>query len=240
MNKVAVITGANQGLGREIAIKLAQQKYLVVLVARTEKLLATTVADIKLAGGEAAYYVCDISEQQQVIGLANQVRKTYKVIEVLVNNAGIWTDDDLEKSNQSKKELAIKTNLLGQIYMCEAFLPLLDQSHTNRVMMTLSTSGVIGIPAGDNTNWKTYGASKWGLKGYTQAMKESLRATNTQVIEFYPGGFDSNLYANAHRPNAHDQPWMMKTADVADIAVFALTRPDDVYIEQVVVSKGRH
>lgn len=240
MNNVAVITGASQGLGKEIALKLAQLNYEVVLVARTEKLLAATMAEITAAGGKAAYYLCDISDQQQVINLANQVKIDYETIDVLVNNAGVWTDDSLEQNDLSKKELALKTNLLGQIYVCEAFLPLLNQSHTNRILMTLSTAGVAGIPAGDNTNWKTYGATKWGLKGYTQALKESLRATNTQVIEFYPGGFDSNLYENAHRPNAHAQPWMMKTADVADIAVFALTRPGDVYMEQIVASKGKH
>lgn len=240
MKKTAIITGASQGLGKEIALKLAKLNYQVVLVARTEKLLAAAVAEITSIGGTAAYYVCDISDQQQVISLADQIKAEYEFIDVLVNNAGIWTDDELEKKDQSKKELALKTNLLGQIYVCEAFLPLLDQSRTNRILMTLSTSGVTGIPAGDNTNWKTYGATKWGLKGYTRAMKESLRSTNTQVIEFYPGGFDSNLYENAHRPNAHAQPWMMKVADVADIAVFALTRPDDVYMEQIVASKGTH
>lgn len=240
MNKVAVITGASQGLGKEIAIKLAQLNYQVVLVARTQELLIATVAQINSAGGKAAYYLCDISDQQQVISLADQVKTDYGFIDVLINNAGIWTDDSLEQDDSARKEIALKTNLLGQIYVCEAFLPLLNQSHTNRILMTLSTAGVVGIPAGDNTNWKTYGATKWGLKGYTQALKESLRSTNTQVLEFYPGGFDSNLYENADRPNAHAQPWMMKTADVADIAVFALTRPDDVYMEQIVASKGKH
>ena len=113
----------------------------------------------------------------------------------------------------------------------------MSTSGVSRILNVISTAGVEGIPAGDNTAWKTYGASKWGFKGYTNALRESLRGKQIQVMQFFPGGFESNLYESAQRDNPHNQPWMMKTEDVADIVVFALTRPDDVYMEQIVVSK---
>ena len=77
------------------------------------------------------------------------------------------------------------------------------------------------------------------MVGYTQALRESLRDTNIKVIQYFPGGFESNLYENAGRENSHNQPWMMKTEDVAEIILFALTRPKDVYMEKIVVSKKR-
>jgi len=67
--------------------------------------------------------------------------------------------------------------------------------------------------------------------------KQELLETKIKVSAFYPGGFDSMLYEKAKRPNPHHQPWMMKTEDIADIVIFMLTRPEDVVIENLIVSK---
>jgi NADP-dependent 3-hydroxy acid dehydrogenase YdfG len=70
-------------------------------------------------------------------------------------------------------------------------------------------------------------------------LKDSLAADGikVKVTGFYPGGFDSNLYENANRPDAHSQPWMMQTEDVADALIFCLTRPADMLVEKLVVTK---
>ncbi|MBU0570103.1 SDR family NAD(P)-dependent oxidoreductase, partial [Patescibacteria group bacterium] len=124
----------------------------------------------------------------------------------------------------------------GHIVVTEEMLPFLNKKESI-VFNVISTAGVGDIPSGKNTLWKSYGASKCGMVGYTHALRESLRDTNTKVIQYFPGGFESNLYENAGRANLHNQPWMMKTDDVAEIIIFTLTRPRDVYIEKIVVSK---
>ncbi len=235
--KTAVITGASQGLGRVLALKLAQQQYQVLLIARSPELLSEVVAEITASGGRASHFVCDLTDLVQVTTTVQQIQKKSPQLEILINNAGIWTDDALETTQPEQRAAALNTNLLGQINLTEQLLPALTQTQVTRILNVISTAGVEGIPAGNNTAWKTYGASKWGFKGYTSALRESLRETSIQVLQFFPGGFDSNLYENAGRSNPHHQPWMMKTEDVADVAIFALTRPDDVYMEQVVVSK---
>lgn len=132
---------------------------------------------------------------------------------------------------------AIKTNMLGQIQFTEEVLPYLMKKGQGVIFNVISTAGVSDIPSGNNAMWKSYGASKWGLAGYTHALRESLRETKIKVIQYFPGGFESNLYENAGRENPHNQSWMMKTEDVAEIVRFVLTRPEDVYMEKIVVSK---
>ena len=233
--KIAVVTGGSQGLGKEIAKQLVQQNYYVILLARTEKYLKQTTAEI---GSNSSYFICDITNSKQIKTVFAQIKKKHSHIDLLVNNAGVWTDDSLQKGNPKKMYQAIQTNLLGHIHVTEACLGLLKTNKTTRILNVISTSAVIGIPSGDNRNWKTYGASKWGFKGYSNALRESLRNTKIQVIQFFPGGFESNLYERAKREKPHNQPWMMKTKDVAEIAVFSITRPDDVYIEELVASKS--
>jgi len=76
------------------------------------------------------------------------------------------------------------------------------------------------------------------MTGFTKALRDSLKDTKIKVTGFHPGGFDSGLYESAGRQNPHSQPWMMKAADLADIIVFALTRPDDMMMERIIVSKA--
>ncbi len=232
--KTAIITGGSQDLGKSIAKKLIEHDYQVILLARREELLKQAVTEI---GDRASYYPCDISIRQQVNQVFDQISAKHKEIDLLVNNAGVWVDDDIEKNIPEKMEQAVKTNLLGPIYVTQACLPLLKRDRISRIFNVLSSAGVLGIPSGNNTDWKTYGASKWGAKGYTHALREDLRESNIQVLQFFPGGFESNLYENADRDDPHNQPWMIDTDKVADIVIFAITQPEDVYMEQIVATK---
>lgn len=209
----------------------------MILLARSKALLSQLADEITKAGGTASYYVCDITDHRAVKLLAKDLAKKGVGVDVLVNNAGIWVDADIQQTDPDRIIKTLETNIAGHIYVTESLLPLMPQDRVSRILNVVSTAGVEGIPAGNNTAWKTYGASKWGFRGYTNALRESLRGKPIQVMQFFPGGFESDLYENAHRKNAHHQPWMMKTEDVADIIIFALTRPDDVYMEQIVVSK---
>jgi len=236
-NKTVVVTGASQGLGAVTAKKIADKGAHVILLARREEFLKNIQSDIQDDGGEASYYVCDIRDLDRVEKVAQQIIKESGSIDILINNAGVWTDDELEKEKPSLRKEAFDTNVLGHINVIEQFLPHLKERKEAIIFNVISSAAVSDISSGDNTNWKSYGASKWGMKGYTHALRKSLRGTTIKVMQYFPGGFESNLYENANRENPHNQHWMMKTEDVADIILFALTRPSDVYMEKIVVSK---
>lgn len=233
-DKVVVITGASEGLGEVLAKKISQSGAKVVLVARSEEKLKKLTEEI----GESAYYfVCDITRLESVKKTVLDVKKAFGRIDVLLNNAGMWTDDSIEEKNPEKRQEAFNTNALGTIQMTEEVLPLMKGINGGYIFTVISTSGDMLNTASDNRFWKTYGATKWALTGYTKALRDSLQDTKIHVTSFFPGGFDSNLYENAKRENPHNQPWMMKMDDIADVVLFCLTRPEDMTIESLVVTK---
>lgn len=235
--KNILITGASTGLGKELSFQLAKTGSNLILLARTVDKLENLTNSIRSSGGNAHFYACDLKNEYEVNEVITIIASEHKTIDVLINNAGIWTDDELEQKGATSRLSTLETNILGQIHITEAMLPILKKQKHAIIFNVISSAGVADIPAGDNRIWKTYGASKWGFTGYTQALRESLRDTSIKVIQFFPGGFESDLYENAGRDNAHNQPWMMQTKDVAEIVVFALNRPDDVYMEKIVVTK---
>lgn len=233
-NKVVIITGASQGLGEAIACKAAKEGAKVALVARTEKLLEKVKKAIEKDGGEAEYFVCDIRKIENIKSTIGKIVMRFGSIDILVNNAGIWTDDEIEKNNPEQAKLALDTNVLGNIWMTKEILPIMKKQNRGYVFNIISTSG---LSDWDNTGWQTYGATKWAMAGFTKSLKDSLKGTKIKVTGFFPGGMDTNIFENAGKENYHNLPWMMKKEDVVDIIVFALTRPDEILIENIVVTK---
>ncbi len=236
-NKVVVITGGGSGLGRFVGIKVSELGARVALVARTEKELKIVKDLIKKDNGFAEYFICDISNIKEVKNTVMKIFHKFKNIDILVNNAGIWTDEDLETNDPNLRRKVLETNALGSIQFTYEILPYFQKKNEGYIFNVISTAGVSDTPSGNNSLWKTYGASKWAITGFTKALRDSLKDTKIRVTAFHPGGFDSMLYEKAKRSNPHNQPWMMKTEDIADIVIFALTRPKDVLMERIVVSK---
>ena len=232
--KIVVITGASQGLGKTVATKLVKDGAIVALVAHDKDKLDQVAIEL---GEKAHAYQCDISDAKQVRQTTKKILDDFDKIDILINNAGIWTDEELEKADPDRRKKVFEVNALGTIEFTKAFEPTFRKQNNGHILNVISTAGDSSTSAGDNTLWQTYGASKWALAGFTRAFKDSLTGTDIKVTGFYPGGFESNLYENAKRTNAHDQPWMMQTNDIADALIFCLTRPADVVIEKLVVTK---
>jgi short-subunit dehydrogenase len=235
-DRIVVITGASEGLGKIVAMRLAAEGAKVILVAHNESKLDEVSQAI---GENARAYVCDVSVADQVRKTAQQILNDFGRIDVLVNNAGIWTDEELEKDDPDRRRKAFEVNTLGTIEFIKAFEPSFRVQNSGHVLNVISTGGTNDTSSGDNTRWQSYGATKWALAGFTRALKDSFTTdgVKVKVTGFYPGGFDSNLYENADRPDPHKQPWMMQTDDVADALIFCLTRPTDVLIEKLVLTK---
>ena len=232
--KTVVITGASQGLGKAVASKLVADGAIVALVAHNKDKLDQVATEL---GEKAHAYQCDISDAAQVRQTAKRILDDFSKIDILINNAGVWTDEELEKTDPNRRKKVFEVNALGTIEFAKAFEPTFRAQNNGHILNVISTSGDSSTSSGDNTLWQTYGASKWALAGFTRAFKDSLAGTKIKVTGFYPGGFESNLYENAQREDAHNQPWMMQTNDVADALIFCLTRPADMLVEKLVVTK---
>lgn len=187
-DKICVITGASSGFGRDLALEIAAKGGTVVGVARREEKLKQLVED--LGGKPHSYAVCDISDLEQIRGLASTLKRSVGQIDVLINNAGIPSSGKLEQARSENIERVIRTNLLGPIWCTKELLPLLRNApKTTRapvVVNIASMAGRIALPrSGD------YAAAKFGLIGFTESTWADLNELGIKTMAVCPGLADT-------------------------------------------------
>ena len=170
-DKVIVVTGASQGLGRALSVKLSGMGAKVAVVARNEKLLYEVRQQLKAEGGEVEMFMCDVTNISQVNETVKAIEKKMGTIDILVNGAGIWTTDKFEDSKPELIESAFKVNSIGPIYFTKAVLPIFRKNNHGHLFFVISKAG-LDIP--DNKDWPTYAATKWAVTGYARALKYAL------------------------------------------------------------------
>lgn len=232
-DKVIIITGASQGLGKELSHQLAKLGAKLALISRTKADLDKVKEGAIKLGATAESFVCDVTNQHQVNKAVSDIEKRFGTIDVLVNGAGIWTTDEFEEKRPELIEQSFKVNSMGPIYFTKAVLPLFKKNNHGHLLNVISKAGT---DISDNKDWPTYTATKWAITGYTKALAYALADTKIKVSAFYPAGFESNIFETAGEKDAHNQSWMMRTEDVAKAIVFMLNTPDDLQVKAVEVS----
>lgn len=228
-NKTVLLTGGTQGLGSMLAKELAAQGAKVIVLARR--------ADVATDNAHIEYHQVDVSDYKQVRQLADLLAGT--AIDILINNAGVWTTNDLEQQTPSRRAEAVGTNLLGVITVTDSFLPHLLAAAQPQILFVNSVAGTLGF-GGEGPQWATYNATKWGVKGYMMSLKTREDLKKIKIGAIYPGGFESNIYENAKdgtEGQYHNQPWMMETKTVSDAVLFILQQPKDANIDELVLTK---
>jgi NAD(P)-dependent dehydrogenase (short-subunit alcohol dehydrogenase family) len=181
-DKVALVTGASKGLGKAMAIALADAGAKVALVSRDEKLLADTASIIAAQQGEAGVFAFDVSDEAQVATLEKRVSARFGRIDILVNNAGInirkpVTDFTLEEWNRVQN-----TNVTSAFLMCRAFVPHLKGRGYGRIINLTSMMSHVSLPGRT-----AYSASKAALLGFTKSLALELAPDAITVNGISPG-----------------------------------------------------
>ncbi|MDR1696838.1 MAG: SDR family oxidoreductase [Rickettsiales bacterium] len=222
-DKKVLITGGSEGLGFAIAKKCAGLGARVTILARNEQKLAAAAAQIG-----CDYIKCDITNPADCRAVFDAAGD----IDILVNNAGVWSDDKSESKDIAIIQQTMDVNLTGAIYLTELFLPAFKQRGNGTIFFTNSSAG---WKFGNDPVARAYSASKWGLRGYAEALEAYLKPTKIKVISLYPGGMNTDMFEKSgwEKSTAHDQPWQANVDKVADAAVFALNTPDDINIGTV-------
>lgn len=227
-NKVAVITGASDGLGKQVALKLAKEGVQLALVARNEeKLNEVKKTCLELGSPKANIYPCDISDSKQVGDVVRQIEVDFAEVQILLNVAGIWQKMNLlEDVSVEEIDSVINIDLKGMIYMTRLMLPILKRQKEAAIINDSSKSGVTAQPG-----QSVYSAAKWGVAGFTNVLKEDLKNTQVKVAALYQGGTNTELFNKA---GEHlDQAKFIKTEDLADILIFMLYRPSNIWINDI-------
>jgi hypothetical protein len=182
-DKVVIITGASSGFGEEAARLFAQAGCRVVLAARRLDRLQKLAGEIQSAGGEAIAIPMDVTSRADVDLMVTSAIDLYGRIDILFNNAGFGRLDWLENLDAARDiETQVNVNLLGVIQVTRAVLPyMLKQAHGHIINMS-SVAGWIAIPM-----YSIYAATKFGVRGFTDALRREVSPFGIKVSGIYPG-----------------------------------------------------
>jgi len=188
--QVALVTGASQGLGRAMAVRLGGAGAKVACLARNAEKLAETVAAVKEAGGEAEAFPCDVKSGEDVEKVLDAVTEKWERLDIVVNNAGITRDTLIPRMGDDDWDDVIATNLRGPfLFTRAATRPMMSQRY-GRIINISSVSGLMGNPGQSN-----YSASKAGLIGMTRTVARELAKRKITVNAICPGFIESDMSA---------------------------------------------
>jgi NAD(P)-dependent dehydrogenase (short-subunit alcohol dehydrogenase family) len=191
---VALITGANKGLGLEIARQLGQQGLSVVLGARQAKAEAPA-AELRRQGIDAHAITLDVTNAADITAVADFLAKQFGRLDVLVNNAGVQLDHGFDVSPDTLRQ-TYEANVIGPYAITQAVLPLLRQAPTGRIVNQSSILGSLtAISQGQGGSWATpgYTSSKAALNMLTVVLAQHLADTNIKVNAAHPGWVKTDL-----------------------------------------------
>jgi 3-oxoacyl-[acyl-carrier protein] reductase len=183
---VAVITGAGQGIGREIAIAFSMRDTQVVIADRHGENALKVKDEIQNAGKTASAIEVDVSSEQSVTMMIEQALKEFGTIDVLINNAGIYPSASIEELTAESWNRVIGTNLTGAFLCSRAVVPTMLEKKKGRVINLSSTTAFRGARNGAH-----YAASKAGIIGFTKALALELAPTGITVNAICPGLTDT-------------------------------------------------
>jgi len=192
--KTALISGASRGIGRSIALALAEAGADVALTARHLPDLEQVASEVEAQGRRAIGLACDITQAEQVSRLPQELEARFQPIDILVNSAGIAESHKFLDHPDDLWQRHLEVNLTGTFRMCKAFAPSMVARRWGRIINIASTAGKVG---GSYT--AAYSASKHGVLGLTRSLALELVAYNITVNAVCPGYVDTSMTARAIR-----------------------------------------
>jgi len=192
-NSVAVITGAASGIGRALAVRLAQEKISgIALSDLNEKELSETAKMVESSGVSVSTHIADVSKLEQVQRFAGEVIAKHNRVTHLINNAGVALCGSFEEISLKDFEWLMNINFWGVIYGTKVFLPILKQQEKAHIINISSVFGLVAPPG-----QSAYCASKFAVRGFTESLRHELEDTNIVVSSVHPGGIKTNIVNNS-------------------------------------------
>jgi 3-oxoacyl-[acyl-carrier protein] reductase len=220
--KTAVVTGASRGIGKAIALRLAEQGVNVAVIYSGRKEAADEVCEeAKSHGVKALSYQCDVSDYEKSKQGCDAILFDFGGVDILVNNAGITKDTLLLRMSEKDFDAVVNVNLKGAFHFMKHLSRAIIKSPAGRIINISSVSGLMGNPGQAN-----YSSAKAGLVGLTKTVAKELASKNVTCNAIAPGFIETDMTAELpqqvkdHANSAIPLKRMGKAEEVADLAVF--------------------
>jgi 3-oxoacyl-[acyl-carrier protein] reductase len=238
--KVALVTGAGRGIGREIALTLAKNGAAVIVNYNGSKQAADEVVDeITQNGGIAEAVQCNVSDFNACADFTKSVLDKYKKVDILVNNAGVTRDNLIMRMSEEDFDIVLDTNLKGAFNMIKHLSRSFIKQKSGKIINISSVSGVMG-----NAGQANYSASKAGVIGLTKSVARELASRGINVNAVAPGFIDTDMTKNM-TDDAKSQingmiPMgkMGTTRDIANLVLFLAGENSNYITGQVICVDG--
>ena len=215
LHEIAIITGASRGIGKAITFELARSGYYVLMISRNREKLVENKNLLEKEGLLCDYFICDVSNYQEVKNTVVEIINKYQTVSVLINNAGVTKDKLFIRMKQEDWEYVIKVNLLGTINFSHAVLPVMMKQRKGVILNVASVVGITGNPGQTN-----YAASKAGVIAFTKSLAKEVGSRGIRVLAIAPGFIQTSMTEKI--PDEIKQDYLKK------IALRQFGTPDDV------------
>lgn len=229
--KIALVTGSSRGIGRSIALALADSGAHEVLAARSRKLLKKVKQEVTDPGGEATVIPTDISDESEILNLFGSIRERWGRLDILVNNAGIGIFGELVDFAIEDFDKTVQVNLRGLYLCCQEVVKLMIPAEDGYIINISSVQGIKAYPT-----QSAYAATKHGIMGLSKALAAEVQEHGIRVSVILPGGTDTGLIARA-RPDL-DRSRLIYPEDIARTVLYLLSLSDRAMVDQIVVRRS--
>ena len=220
MNKIVVITGGSDGLGKTLATSFSNDNNVIILATNEEKL--KEVSDHI----NCKYKICDVSDYKIVENTINDIVNEFGKIDVLINNAGLWIQDELDTNDSERINSVVDVNLLGVINCSKAVIPSMKQNKDGLIININSQAGI-----NHKAERTVYNATKWGVTDFTKSLQDEVAKYGIRVTNVMPGMMKTEMFSklNIEKNMANG----VDTKEVARLISFIIDTPSDVMIPEV-------
>jgi NADP-dependent 3-hydroxy acid dehydrogenase YdfG len=236
--KIAMVTGASSGIGRAIALKLAQEGYSLALCARRLQRLEDLQSQLKSLGAEVLIRAVDLRQEPDILDFFNTVRQRWGGVDVLINNAGLGHKQSLLDGETEAWRDMLEVNVLA-LCICtrEALQDMRRRGSQGHVVHVSSMSGH-RVPGGSGV----YSATKFAVRSLTEGLRQELRQAglNIRVSSVSPGFVETEFAAHYHQSQdkaeaLYSQFPVLQPEDIANAVAYILAQPDHVQIHDVLL-----
>jgi NADP-dependent 3-hydroxy acid dehydrogenase YdfG len=239
-NKIVVITGASSGLGKAAARLLSEQGAIVVLGARRVDRIKALADELIAKGGKALAIATDVTSYEQVKKLVDTAVRTYKRIDVMINNAGLMPQSPLECLKIDEWDRMIDVNIKGVLYGIAATLPYMKQQKAGHFINVSSVAGHKVRPGAT-----VYAATKFAVRTLSEGLRQEVKPYNIRTTIISPGAVATELPNTTTHPDTAESlnKFYKELAIPADsfarAVIFAMSQPEDMDVNEILFRPTR-